>query len=498
MLQHLFTRVTLLCFAISIHVVVNAQQVILPFDRVSSPETLGQLYAKDSVIHFAFKPLRVDRRLYNQLLDSTQNRYGNHHYKSWWGRKFFQENLAIVDTGDLYFTIDPVLNLEIGQDLNESDKQITTNTRGVLIQGNITEKVFFRTDFYETQSYFPSYLDSVIAKTGAVPGQGKAKSFKTGGYDYPVVTGIVNVQAHKNFSFQFGHDKLFVGNGYRSLLLSDNSAPYLFLQLATNLFENKLQYHANWASLQMLQSYNGKGGDQLFRKKQANFNYLSFKPNSKIEIGAFEGVMWERWNEQQQNIEFDPVFLNPVPFLTTAIKQNDTLVNSVLGLNVFYKPLKRFGVYGQLSHGVQKGATGVQVGFKGFDVFHVEGLNAQAEFNNVPNNVYGTSNAPVDYYHYNQPLTVQHAEGFSEMVAIASYRYKRFVLYGKLNYAQVDNAIHKTTIQTTEGNLAYVMNPVTNLMVNAGLRIRQQENAPTTQWVYFGIKTNLRNLYYDY
>ena len=87
---------------------------------------------------------------------------------------------------------------------------------------------------------------------------------------------------------------------------------------------------------------------------------------------------------------------------------------------------------------------------------------------------------------------------FSEMIAIASYRYKRFILYGKLNFAQVDNAIHKSTIQTTEGNIGYVMNPVTNLMVNAGVRMRQQENAPSTQWVYFGIKTNLRNLYYDY
>lgn len=498
MQKQLFTCAFLLCLWLYFPVQSKAQQVILPFDRVSSPEILGQLYASDSIIHFAYKPLRVKRSQYNVLLENTQNRYGNHHYKGWFGRKFFQENLAIVDTGDLYFTIDPVLNLEMGSDLNQSDKKISTNTRGILIQGNITEKIFFRTDFYETQSYFPTYLDSVIQRTGAVPGQGKAKPFKTGGYDYPVVTGIVNFQAHKNFNAQFGHDKLFIGNGYRSLLLSDNTAPYLFLQLGTSLFENKLQYHANWASLQRLESYNGVGGDQLFQKKQANFNYVSFKPSAKIEIGAFEGVMWERWNEQQQNIEFDPVFLNPIPFLTTAIKRNDTLVNSVLGLNVFYKPLKRLGLYGQLSHGVQKGSTGVQLGLKAFDVLNVEGLNAQLEYNSVPNNVYGTSNSPTDYYHFNQPLTVQHAEGFTEMIAIASYRYKRFVLFSKLNYAQIDNKIHVTTIQTMEGDLAYVMNPVTNLMVNLGVRVREQENGPSTQWMYFGFKTNLRNLYYDY
>ena len=146
------------------------------------------------------------------------------------------------------------MNFEGGSDFESNDNdQISTNTRGILIQGNITDKVYFRTDFYESQSFFPTYVDRMIGVTGAVPGQGKAKSFKEGGYDYPVVTGIVNYQATKNFNFQFGHDKMFIGNGYRSLLLSDNTAPYLFFQMGINLFENKLNYHANWASLQKLE-----------------------------------------------------------------------------------------------------------------------------------------------------------------------------------------------------------------------------------------------------
>ena len=123
-----------------------------------------------------------------------------------------------------------------------------------------------------------------------------------------------------------------------------------------------------------------EGGD-LFAKKQANFNYLSFKPNSKLEFGLFEGVMWEIWNDYTKSQDFDPVFLNPVPFLNTAIKRNDTLVSPILGFNAWYKPLTHTAVYGQLSYGAKGKGVGYQIGTKLFDVANLQGLNFQMEYN---------------------------------------------------------------------------------------------------------------------
>ncbi len=470
-------------------------------DRVTSQDATRQLYEYDSIIHLSYKPLLLNKWEYDSLISHTQKRYSSATYSKWLGRKVFQENLVIIEAKDFYMTIDVVMNLEVGKDLeSDFDEQISTNTRGVLIQGNITDKVYFRTDFYESQSFFPTYVDSMMSASGTVPGQGKAKPFKTGGVDYPMVTGIVNFQASEHVNLQFGQDKMFIGNGYRSLLLSDNSAPFLFFQAGLSLFENKLNYHANWASLQTLNKVHiGTGGDDLFAKKQANFNYLSFKPNPKLEIGVFEGVMWERWNEYTNSQPFDAVFLNPVPFLTTAIKSSDTLVNSLLGANVFVKPFTHTAFYGQLSYGVQGGGTGIQVGSKLFDVLKVKGLNLQVEYNQVGEGVYGTQNDYVDYFQFNQPLAVQQMEGFSEALFIGSYRYKRMVLYLKTSFAKVDNiAIGKADINNYEANIAYVFNPITNLMVNMGVRYRDHSTAGNTNWVYFGVKTNLRNLYYDF
>ena len=478
-----------------------AQKTLLPFDRITSHDALRQLYESDSIIHLSFKPLLLNKSEVDTLISKTNSRYTHRTYQNWISRKLFRENLAVIESEDLYISFDAVMNFEGGSDLNdESNGQVTTNTRGVLIQGNITDKVYFRTDFYETQSFFPGYMDSMILVSGVVPGQGKAKSFKTGGYDYPMVTGIVNYQATKNVNIQFGQDKMFIGNGYRSLLLSDNTAPYLYLQLGLNLFENKLNYHANWASLQTLNKVHGSNnGDDLFAKKQANFNYLSFKPNSKIEIGIFEGVMWERWNEHTKSQDFDPVFLNPVPLLTTVIKSNDTLVSSILGVNTFVKPFQHTAFYGQFSYGVNGGGTGFQLGTKFFDIFQVQGLNFQAEYNQVGKDIYGTQNNYVDYFQYNQPLAMQKMEDFTELNFMVSYRYKRMLssVRGVIGHLNKSITLDQT-VDNYEVNVAYIMNPITNLMINAGVRYRIDSLTENTNWVYFGLKTNLRNLYYDF
>lgn len=482
---------------------VRAQKTLLPFDRVTSHDALRQLYETDSIIHLSFKPLLLERSEFDTLVDRTNKRYTNRVYKNWVGRKLYRENLAVLKAEDFYLTFDVLMNLDVGSDLeSEVDELLTTNTRAVLIQGNITDKVYFRTDFYESQAYFPHYVDSMIRVNGVVPGQGKAKRFKETGYDYPVVTGIVNYQASKNVNLQFGHDKMFIGNGYRSLLLSDNTAPFLFFQLGLNFFENKLNYHSNWASLQSLvpvNSVSSVSGDDLFAKKQANFNYLSFKPNAKIEVGLFEGVMWERWNPYTKSQDFDPVFLNPIPFLTTAIKSNDTLVSSILGANAFYKPFKHVGFYGQFSYGVNNGGSGFQVGSKLFDVFSMKGLNLQLEYNQVGKGIYGNENKFVDYYHFNQPLAMQRMEDFSELNWMISYRYNRILgsLRGVLG--QINSLGSQSRgVDNYDVNLAYLLNPITNLMVNVGMRYRVDAQMANTNWVYFGVKTNLRNLYYDF
>ncbi|HBH05157.1 MAG TPA: hypothetical protein DDX92_00965 [Flavobacteriales bacterium] len=484
---------------------ISAQQTRLNFDLISTFDQGRQLFESDSIVHLGYKPMMVDRDFYDTLVEHTFQRYNGRKYKRWLGRKLYKENFAIIRQKDLYITIDPLMNFQAGTDLKDSDRgTLTTNTRALLVQGNVTDKIYFRTDFYETQSYFPAYLDTFILQDRVVPGQGRAKVFKETGWDYPVVTGFVHFQATDNLDFQFGHDKLFIGHGYRSMLLSDNAFNFPYLRAGLKLLKNKINYHAAWAALQVKEKIDdGAGGRDLYIRKAANFNYFSFKPSPLIEVGLFEGVIWERWNPNDGNVDLSPLFVNPIPLVNSFATWNDSLTGTNLGLNLLVKPFGRIAFYGQFVLD-NRDQNGFQIGTRGYDLFGIKGLNYLLEFNSGSESLSGSNDFGIQegytaFYHYNQPLAHTWGGDFNELVVYLGYRWRQLMGSVKVNAGQRNVSFAEPTDLTiVDFNLAYIFNPRTNLMVFGGAVMRDDSNFPATQWVYFGLKTNLRNLYYDF
>src|SRR5690606_18135258 len=100
---------------------------------------------------------------------------------------FFHQHFLVVDTGNFYLTIDPMINLEFGEDTEDKTakkQRISTNTRGALIKGNIGGNCSFQTAFYENQAFTPNYISNFVNETGVMPGQGRVKRFKKTGYDF--------------------------------------------------------------------------------------------------------------------------------------------------------------------------------------------------------------------------------------------------------------------------------------------------------------------------
>src|SRR5438477_369563 len=64
--------------------------------------------------------------------------------------------------------------------------------------------------------------------------------FKKNGNDFWDANGYITFNIIKQIDLQFGHDKNFIGNGYRSLFLSDFSPNYLFAKINTRVW--RLQY----------------------------------------------------------------------------------------------------------------------------------------------------------------------------------------------------------------------------------------------------------------
>src|SRR4029077_15143344 len=162
-------------------------------------------------------------------------------------------------------------------------------------------------------------------------------SFKGTGYDYFDARGYFTFNVTKYIDVAFGYDRNFIGNGYRSLFLSDFGNSNLFLKLNTRIW--KLNYQNLFMELQQTEP---RGPDRLLRKKYAAFHHLDVNVTKKLNIGLLQGVMFGRTDH------FEFSYLNPIIFYRSIEQQNGSQDHSVVGLDFKANVAKRFQFYGQL------------------------------------------------------------------------------------------------------------------------------------------------------
>ena len=507
------------------------------------------IYNEDANYHTSFKSLiksdlkfDVDSVLDDKSISS-----------SWYLRKLFSEHFIILKGEDYKVLASPIINLSKGKEVNE-DKNTFTNTRGFLIEGDLGKKISFFSSFVENQSVFPNYVNNFIKKKTVVPGQGYARDFKQTGFDYAMSSGYVSCRANQMFAVQFGHGKHFIGDGYRSLLLSDNTFNYPYLRIQTTFW--KVQYTNLYTEFQDINYFSNNGlanYDQMgYAKKYMSAHYLSVNITKKLNISLFESVIW-RMNHAPGNNGFDVNYLNPIAMLRPIEFSVNSPDNVLVGVNGKYKlPLSSY-LYGQLvldefslndlkeSNGFWANKFGCQLGFKMFNALKVENLTFQTEYNFVRPYTYAHHNPQQNYAHYNQPLAHPLGANFSEFLIMSNYRWKRWEVDAKIIFAKYGGSsandsisygndlyestgtfeepngfvyagrpsdfgieMHQgnlTTVNLKNFNIAYVVNPRTNLKVNLGITLRDFESEETemqTKFINFGIKSDLFNHYYDF
>ena len=69
---------------------------------------------------------------------------------SWWGRKFWNENLVEVQGDGYWFLFNPILDMRAGKDFDSELKNTFVNTRGVNIQAGLGKNITFTTSIYES------------------------------------------------------------------------------------------------------------------------------------------------------------------------------------------------------------------------------------------------------------------------------------------------------------------------------------------------------------
>ncbi|HRG23220.1 MAG TPA: hypothetical protein PLL23_02475 [Chitinophagaceae bacterium] len=331
-------------------------------------------------------------------------------------------NLYEVHVKDFDLVINPVIQINLSKEKDNSET-LFQNTRGLTLRGRIANKIGFATYLTENQERLPFYVRDFVSARKAVPGAGFYKDFKTTGYDYFDARGYLTFNVTKYIDVAFGYDRNFIGNGHRSLFLSDVGNSNLFLKLNTRIWK------FNYQNLFMeLHNADNRSGDRLIGKKYAAMHHLDVAVTKWLNVGLFEGVVFGRPNR------FDFGYLNPIIFYRSVEQQNGSFDNSVAGLDVKANLPHKIQVYGQLmldefllseiknNRGWWANKWGLQFGAKYIDAFGIPNLDLQLEHNRVRPFTYSHRDSVANYTHYNQPLAHPLGANFREWIAIARYQ----------------------------------------------------------------------------
>lgn len=352
-------------------------------------------------------------------------------------------DLYYVKEKDFDLHINPVLYFGGGRE--SSGRQLFINSRGVELRGMIDNKVGFYSFITDNQYHFPTYENTRVKKYDAVPDANFWKPFKEGGYDFFMARGYITFNFTKHISTQFGHDKNSIGDGYRSLILSDYAAPRPFWKINLNIW--KLNYQVIYNFMNTGQSTNPAYQTEKNQKKYNIFHHLSLNISKNLNIGVFETVTYGY--DSTQTGSFDISYLNPVIFYRSIEGDlGSSNGNAILGTNFKWNFLNHFSLYGQAildefklseiqaRNGWWANKYGFQLGGKYIDAFGAKNLDLQAEFNIVRPYTYSHRTSQTSYSHYGQMLGHELGANFSELVGIARYQpSNRIFLSSKAIYA---------------------------------------------------------------
>ncbi|MGB4776088.1 MAG: gliding motility protein RemB, partial [Daejeonella sp.] len=334
------------CFTIILLTSAHAQTLhqILPYSFQFYQKFDRDSYSPNTNTHTSLKPCFLDDSLSGESVRSALSFGIDTTKKNWFIRKIFNEHLIEVNKEDYTFYGDILPDLSVGRDIN-GHKNTWLNSRGYQFGGTVGSKFSFYTSGYENQGRFPEYYNKYVNAIDVIPGQSydRSKGDKEM-KDWSYVTALLSYTPVKYVNITAGQDKTFIGDGYRSMLLSDYASNYPFVKLTANL--GNVQYMSMWASLQD-PSAKRFSYDAGYRKKGGVFHYLDWNVNKRLSIGFFDAIIWGEYDDEGNRRGFDWAYANPLIFLRPLEAMSGSPDNAVLGLTGKYELLDKLSLYGQ-------------------------------------------------------------------------------------------------------------------------------------------------------
>ena len=443
----------------------KSQELLVPLNDDYEMEVQTAAYSSDYLFHTAMRGWSysqfdgiINLDSINELYRIKINKKGK--FANYILNSILNDDFIRLKDDNYYVAINPYIDFELGSD---GHRTTWVNTRGAEIKGTIGKQFAFYTNIKENQAVFPEYIDDYCTTIGVVPGQGFANRFKTNGRDFTNASAYLAYRPVKWFDATLGYGKNFIGDGYRSMMLSDNAANYPYLKLKAEFW--RIQYTCMYAQLTDRHTIMA---DNTYARKWAVMHYLDFAITKRWNVGFFDAVMAAAQTHQQVMVNdstyttidmkrgFDFQYINPIIFLRSAeYYAGSSPDNAMLGINMSYIIGKHTTIYGQFvldemtfkkfiaMKGYYANKQSYQLGVKSYDCFGVKNLFLQLEGNIVRPYMYshtpqGTGNSVGEdnYAHYNEPLAHPWGGNLWEMVARAQYNRNRWYFQYKLNYGQ--------------------------------------------------------------
>jgi hypothetical protein len=336
-----------------------------------------------------------------------------------------QPDFFYINKDNFFLSLNPVIS---GQAIYEKDNprhMLLSNSHGLELRGWIAKRIGFYTYFADNQEETPTYLDTFVKKQQAIPGADYyTRTATTNLYDYFLARGYIDFAIIKNYTTAtFGYDKHFIGDGIRSLFLSDFSASSPFLRLNTHIW--KMQYQNLFLELTPQNTKNIEG---RFPQTYAAVHTLNVNVTNWLNIGLFESVVFSRSNGLEIR------YLNPIILYRELERSLNSPDNENLGFSFKAVAAKHIQLYGQFfldefkskeffsNKGWWGNKWGLQTGCKYYDAFNVKNLDLQAELNMVRPYTYSHDDTFTNYTNYNQALAHPLGSGFIECIVVVKYQ----------------------------------------------------------------------------
>lgn len=477
--------------------------------------------------------------LTNKLLYSTEKDQKHTAFRST-SNDSESSGLFNLTDEDLKFRLNPAFDLLFGS----AEESVTRLGYGADLKIDYRKWNAGFTYLYSRGNYL-NYQEEFIREKRVVPAMGVSSGQNTIQASY--ADAHLGFKANDIFNFELGYGRNFIGDGYRSLLVSDfgQASPYLKIQTTfwniqyTNLFA----VHEN--------IFNVEGEPDLYQRKYSATHYLDWKATSWLSLGLFETIIWQH-NQGNYRRGVDVNYLNPVIFYRPVEFSTGSSDNVMVGANLKITAAKRHVFYAQLlfdefllselkadvnqwrnpDQDIRSGwwanKYGIQLGWKAENLLKVNGLSSRLEFNMVRPYTYAHSNPTQSYTHYNLSLAHPLGANFHEFVSVLSYQKNAWRMALRYNQSlsgvspmgtnfgdnlQLSNSSREKEYENFIGqgmerrvkylnaNISYLVVANWKATISLGYLWREEqleEQLKNDHMLYLRFRTNLFNQYFDF